>query len=297
MSVSHGPAGLNVQLLTQLCVSSLHWETQSSVEGADTQLCISSFHWETQSSVEGADAQLCISSFHWGDAVLSGGEFWEHCYICPVDRHFWRGLKFLSDLMEPDPGDVEPLDPLLERLLSDTVSRERGWIRVYGSNFERTGSGCCSVSRFNRRIMASRLEKDLSCPVCHEIFRDPVILSCCHSFCRDCLQSWWREREGKECPLCKRRFSKDLLPANFTLKNLCESFLEERDQRSPEALCSLHSEKLRLFCLDHQQPVCVVCRDSVKHTDTDSDPSMKLHDNTEGAPEVSAALSGETEAL
>ncbi|KAK1878617.1 Dystonin [Dissostichus eleginoides] len=33
--------------------------------------------------------------------------------------------------MEPDPGDVEPLDPVLERLLSDTVSRERGWIRVY----------------------------------------------------------------------------------------------------------------------------------------------------------------------
>uniref|UniRef100_A0A3Q3IEN6 B30.2/SPRY domain-containing protein n=1 Tax=Monopterus albus TaxID=43700 RepID=A0A3Q3IEN6_MONAL len=29
----------------------------------------------------------------------------------------------------------------------------------------------------------------------------------------------------------------------------------------------LHSEKLRLFCLDHQQPVCVVCRDSEKHTD------------------------------
>ncbi|XP_034060362.1 nuclear factor 7, brain-like [Gymnodraco acuticeps] len=115
--------------------------------------------------------------------------------------------------------------------------------------------------------MASKLEEDLSCPVCHEIFRDPVILSCCHSFCRDCLQSWWTGKEEKECPVCKRRFSKDLLPANFTLKNLCESFLQERDQRSPEALCSLHSEKLRLFCLDHQQPVCLVCRDSDKHTD------------------------------
>ncbi|XP_036007695.1 nuclear factor 7, brain-like [Fundulus heteroclitus] len=30
--------------------------------------------------------------------------------------------------------------------------------------------------------------------------------------------------------------------------------------------CSLHSEKLKLFCLDHQQPVCVICRDSEKHT-------------------------------
>ncbi|XP_034726483.1 E3 ubiquitin-protein ligase TRIM39-like [Etheostoma cragini] len=32
-----------------------------------------------------------------------------------------------------------------------------------------------------------------------------------------------------------------------------------------EGLCSLHSEKLKLFCLDHQQPVCVVCRDSKTH--------------------------------
>ncbi|XP_056245069.1 E3 ubiquitin-protein ligase TRIM39-like [Seriola aureovittata] len=33
-----------------------------------------------------------------------------------------------------------------------------------------------------------------------------------------------------------------------------------------ESRCSLHSERLKLFCLDHQQPVCLVCRDSEKHT-------------------------------
>ncbi|XP_034557210.1 E3 ubiquitin-protein ligase TRIM39-like [Notolabrus celidotus] len=115
--------------------------------------------------------------------------------------------------------------------------------------------------------MASRLEEDLSCPVCHDIFKDPVILSCSHSFCKDCLQSWWREKEDKECPLCKKRQSKNILPPNFALKNLCESFLQERGQRSSEDLCSLHSEKLKLFCLDHQQPVCLVCRDSEKHSD------------------------------
>ncbi|XP_037626008.1 nuclear factor 7, ovary-like [Sebastes umbrosus] len=113
--------------------------------------------------------------------------------------------------------------------------------------------------------MASRLEEDLYCPVCQEIFRDPVVLSCSHSFCKDCLQGWWSDRPAHECPVCKRRSSKDP-PISFTLKNLCESFLRERAQSASEALCSLHSEKLKLFCLDHQQPVCVVCRDSEKHT-------------------------------
>ncbi|XP_039465547.1 nuclear factor 7, ovary-like [Oreochromis aureus] len=114
--------------------------------------------------------------------------------------------------------------------------------------------------------MASRSEEDLCCPVCQEVFRDPVLLSCSHSFCKDCLKSWWRERPTHQCPLCKRRSSREEPPLNRALKNLCESFLQERDQRASEALCSLHSEKLKLFCLDHQQPVCVVCRGSEKHT-------------------------------
>ncbi|XP_033985965.1 nuclear factor 7, brain-like isoform X1 [Trematomus bernacchii] len=113
--------------------------------------------------------------------------------------------------------------------------------------------------------MASKLEQDLCCPVCQEVCRDPVILSCGHSFCKACLQTCWDGKEVKECPFCKRRISKDP-PYNFALKNLCETFLQERDQRPPEALCSLHSEKLRLFCLDHQQPVCLICRDSKTHT-------------------------------
>ncbi|KAJ4923544.1 hypothetical protein JOQ06_004082 [Pogonophryne albipinna] len=103
--------------------------------------------------------------------------------------------------------------------------------------------------------MASSLEEGFCCSVCHEVFRDPVLLSCSHSFCRDCLQSWWTGKVIKECPLCKRRSSRSEPPSNLVLKNLCESFLQERDQRSSEALCSLHSEKLKLFCLDHQQPL------------------------------------------
>ena len=115
--------------------------------------------------------------------------------------------------------------------------------------------------------MASRSEEDLCCAVCQDVFRDPVLLSCSHSFCKDCVKSWWKDKEVNECPLCKRRSSRSEPPCNLVLKNLCETFLQERDQSSSHALCSLHSERLRLFCLDHQQPVCVICRDSEIHTD------------------------------
>ncbi|KAL7859089.1 hypothetical protein SRHO_G00142360 [Serrasalmus rhombeus] len=111
-------------------------------------------------------------------------------------------------------------------------------------------------------------EEDFSCPVCCDIFRDPVVLSCSHSVCKTCLQKFWETKGSRECPVCRRRSSKDPPPCNLVLKNLCESFLESRSQRSSpgsKGLCVLHNEKLKLFCLDDQQPVCLVCQTSKKH--------------------------------
>ncbi|KAL7864028.1 hypothetical protein AOLI_G00154480 [Acnodon oligacanthus] len=118
-------------------------------------------------------------------------------------------------------------------------------------------------------------EEELSCPVCCDIFRDPVVLSCSHSVCKTCLQKFWETQESRECPVCRRRSSKPSPPCNLALKNLCESFLESRSQRSSagsEGLCILHNEKLKLFCLDDQQPVCLVCQTSKKHKHHDFSP-------------------------
>ncbi|KAG9269268.1 tripartite motif-containing protein 35-like [Astyanax mexicanus] len=111
-------------------------------------------------------------------------------------------------------------------------------------------------------------EEELSCPVCCEIFRDPGVLSCSHSVCRTCLQQFWKTKGSQECPVCRRRSSKDEPPVSLTIKNLCEAFLESRSQRSSagsEGVCSLHNEKLKLFCLDDQHPVCLVCQTSKNH--------------------------------
>ncbi|XP_016116025.1 tripartite motif-containing protein 35-like [Sinocyclocheilus grahami] len=107
-----------------------------------------------------------------------------------------------------------------------------------------------------------------SCPVCCEIFKDPVVLSCSHSVCKECLQQFWRSKKTQECPVCWRRSSRDEPPCNRVLKNLCDLLLKERNERcssGSEEICSLHSEKLKLFCLEDKQPVCLVCRDSQEH--------------------------------
>ncbi|KAJ8281420.1 hypothetical protein GJAV_G00067460 [Gymnothorax javanicus] len=115
---------------------------------------------------------------------------------------------------------------------------------------------------------SSLLEEELSCPVCSEIFRDPVVLSCSHSFCKDCVQQYWEQKGYQECPVCRKRAKRNKPPISLPLRNTCEAFLKERSQRAKagsEELCSLHSEKLKLFCVEDQIPICVVCKSSKKH--------------------------------
>ncbi len=108
-------------------------------------------------------------------------------------------------------------------------------------------------------------EEDLSCPVCCEIFQDPVLLPCSHSFCRSCLEHFWGSVFIRSCPVCRRRASRKSPASNRALKNLCEAFLLGRGQGSASGsniLCWRHGEKLKLFCLVDQEPICVVCQAS-----------------------------------
>ncbi|XP_035999469.1 nuclear factor 7, brain-like [Fundulus heteroclitus] len=122
--------------------------------------------------------------------------------------------------------------------------------------------------------MAERalLESYLSCHVCSETFRDPVSLSCNHSFCSSCLQKFWEQAENKNCPICKRKSSKDNLLVNFTLKDLADSFTGRQKSRLSEAekgakqlmvVCSKHQEDPKLFCEDEQRAVCPGCEFSL----------------------------------
>ncbi|XP_008396338.1 tripartite motif-containing protein 35-like [Poecilia reticulata] len=118
--------------------------------------------------------------------------------------------------------------------------------------------------------MASNIpqsEAECTCPVCCDIFTDPVLLLCGHSFCQHCLQEWWRQSSLRTCPVCKEMFHMTHPPRNLALRNLSDSLRQERSKRAgSKEICLLHGEKLKLFCQDDQQSICVICRDSKTHT-------------------------------
>ncbi|XP_034398223.1 nuclear factor 7, brain-like [Cyclopterus lumpus] len=112
------------------------------------------------------------------------------------------------------------------------------------------------------------VESFLKCHVCSEMFRDPVSLSCNHSFCSRCLELFWKQAGDTNCPICKRKSSKDYSFVNFALKELADSFAErhktgssetEEGEKKVEVVCSKHGEETKLFCEDEERVVCPVC--------------------------------------
>ena len=77
------------------------------------------------------------------------------------------------------------------------------------------------------------LERFLNCYVCSETFRDPVSLSCHHSFCSNCLKKFWEQSENKNCPICKRKTSKAAV-IDFKLKELADFYVERQKAESSE---------------------------------------------------------------
>ncbi|XP_076141567.1 tripartite motif-containing protein 60-like isoform X2 [Alosa pseudoharengus] len=154
---------------------------------------------------------------------------------------------------------------------------------------------------FFQVVMAS-LEDELSCPVCRELFSDPLLLCCGHSFCRSCLEESWRERgrEERRCPLCRHQSqnSRDFVAPNLALRNLCEAFSKDREptddlnnltdvlqvnrellgpRSRSQVVCPEHSQRLQLYCQDDEQLVCVECVSQLHHSHTFSSVSKAAH--------------------
>ncbi|XP_014331366.2 zinc-binding protein A33-like isoform X1 [Xiphophorus maculatus] len=115
--------------------------------------------------------------------------------------------------------------------------------------------------------MPLTMEEDLSCTICQDVYRDPVVLFCSHSFCRLCLKNWWEEKKKLECPLCKDESTTSDPPCNLALKMLCERFLltRKKEVTKPEVCCRLHGERFKLFCVDDNELLCLVCQHSGDH--------------------------------
>ncbi|XP_014463753.1 E3 ubiquitin-protein ligase TRIM39 isoform X1 [Alligator mississippiensis] len=114
------------------------------------------------------------------------------------------------------------------------------------------------------------LEDELSCPICLDYFKDPVLLCCGHNFCQACITMVWEGLEGHvSCPQCRKRFQGKSFQPNTLLGAVVEKaqlvVSQAGNERPAAGTCQKHGEALHLYCQEDQALICVVCDRSQEH--------------------------------
>ncbi|KAK7880607.1 hypothetical protein WMY93_032758 [Mugilogobius chulae] len=106
--------------------------------------------------------------------------------------------------------------------------------------------------------------RDLLCPQCSDVYTYPVLLKCGHNICRVCLQTFWESKGCRECPVCGAVSVLGRPPINLKLKIAADDYQTQKAVRFTE-VCGLHNEKLKIFCENDQEVICLVCQMSKTH--------------------------------
>ena len=111
-----------------------------------------------------------------------------------------------------------------------------------------------------------KLEDQLNCLICLDIYTDPKLLECNHVFCRDCLVGLaGRNPQGLPCPTC--RWVTPIPPAGvaglqpaFRTNHLLEILQEHKKVKQDILYCpQQHNRELELYCETCEELICLQC--------------------------------------
>jgi len=117
---------------------------------------------------------------------------------------------------------------------------------------------------------------DTECSICTEVFTDPRVLPCLHTYCLKCIQSWFKDKlpgDVVACPICRQESTipeKGLegLPRNFWVEKMLHirELTRIEAQSAPCSTCTYRatSETAKIdaattYCLQCQEAFCEVC--------------------------------------
>lgn len=150
------------------------------------------------------------------------------------------------------------------------------------------------------------LEKQLSCPICLDMFTKPVvILPCQHNLCRSCASDLYDSRNPYRfsggvfrCPTCRFEVVLDRhgvhgLQRNLLVENIIDIYKQQQEGgggegSAPEApvkpkggkepMCQEHEdEKINIYCITCQVPTCSLCKVFGSHKDCEVSPLASVY--------------------
>ncbi|XP_068596348.1 tripartite motif containing 105 [Brachionichthys hirsutus] len=101
---------------------------------------------------------------------------------------------------------------------SDTNSSEQqATVAQFGKELPRTMAAVTATSS------RGSLREDLTCVICCDLFREPVMLACMHHFCKACISRYWRGSQSPvSCPQCRMAFTSRQFQVNYLVTAMVE---------------------------------------------------------------------------
>ncbi|XP_071760075.2 E3 ubiquitin-protein ligase TRIM8a [Centroberyx gerrardi] len=106
-------------------------------------------------------------------------------------------------------------------------------------------------------------EEELLCPICLNVFDEPIQLPCKHNFCQGCIsEAWAKEAAAVRCPECNHDYEqKPTLEKNIKLANIVEQFNALNTEKVPAVLHCVLCRRgpplpVQKVCLRCKEPCC-----------------------------------------
>ncbi|KAB5517101.1 hypothetical protein PHYPO_G00185550 [Pangasianodon hypophthalmus] len=143
------------------------------------------------------------------------------------------------------------------------------------------------------------------CPVCLDLLKDPVTISCGHSFCKVCINDCWDQEDQSgvySCPQCRDTFTpRPVLRRNNMLAEVVEKLKKETEvQAASPAHCYAGPGDVECdFCNRRKRKAvksCLMCLASVCETHLKSHleiPALKKHKLVEASGNLQEKICSE----
>src|SRR6218665_1316210 len=133
------------------------------------------------------------------------------------------------------------------------------------------------MTEFRSRLVQDKIGDLTRCSICAEIFTNPKILPCVHTFCLNCLESYGKDKKPGDqisCPICRSNVAIPAgglrnFPNNFFIKEMVEiGKLTTTPANGANCDICPEGEELvgNMYCIDCEQILCERCSKSHKKT-------------------------------
>ncbi|EFO94509.1 CRE-BRC-1 protein [Caenorhabditis remanei] len=72
----------------------------------------------------------------------------------------------------------------------------------------------------------ARLQKELRCGICCSTFKDPILSTCHHIFCRTCINTCFERKRKVECPICRTVLDKRSCRDSYQITMAVQNYLK-----------------------------------------------------------------------